>query len=175
MTDSPAPSHKLDQYMLRMPDGMRDRIKAAAEKNKRSMNAEIIATLEEHYPEPKLDFTIGEVLTGLRRLAVEQNKGDNAALKETLDRIDLVDDMVRAIATGSEPAFEGDVAQHLYELMTSQGLVKPVDPDYEGETAEVRINLKGADLSPQPSADVDHLRPSSTYIKAGGRRIKKRK
>ncbi|QCP86504.1 Arc family DNA-binding protein [Cereibacter sphaeroides] len=40
-----------DQYMLRLPDGMRDRIKAAAEANNRSMNAEIVATLEERYPD----------------------------------------------------------------------------------------------------------------------------
>ncbi|MBA8820677.1 hypothetical protein FHW00_003012 [Ochrobactrum sp. P6BSIII] len=39
-----------DKYVLRLPDGMRDRIKLAAEKNNRSMNAEIIATLEEAYP-----------------------------------------------------------------------------------------------------------------------------
>lgn len=36
-----------------MPPGMRDRIKAAAEANNRSMNAEIVATLEKEYPEPK--------------------------------------------------------------------------------------------------------------------------
>lgn len=38
--------------MLRLPDGMRDRIKAAAAENNRSMNAEIVATLEEKYPPP---------------------------------------------------------------------------------------------------------------------------
>ncbi|PDT80044.1 Arc family DNA-binding protein [Sinorhizobium sp. BJ1] len=41
-----------DKYVLRLPDGMRDRIKAAADRNGRSMNAEIIATLEEAYPNP---------------------------------------------------------------------------------------------------------------------------
>lgn len=41
-----------DRYMLRLPDGMRDRIKSAAASNNRSMNAEIIATLEEKYPAP---------------------------------------------------------------------------------------------------------------------------
>lgn len=46
------PSKQLDQFMLRLPDGMRDRIKAAAEANNRSMNAEIVATLEEKYPAP---------------------------------------------------------------------------------------------------------------------------
>lgn len=35
-----------DQYTVRFPDGLRDRIKDAAEENGRSMNAEIIARLE---------------------------------------------------------------------------------------------------------------------------------
>ena len=39
-----------DKFMLRMPDGMRDRIRAAAEANNRSMNSEILATLEREYP-----------------------------------------------------------------------------------------------------------------------------
>lgn len=37
---------------------MRDRIKAAAEANNRSMNAEIVATLEEKYPAPALDAAL---------------------------------------------------------------------------------------------------------------------
>lgn len=35
-----------DKFMLRLPDGMRDRIRDAAEANSRSMNAEIVARLE---------------------------------------------------------------------------------------------------------------------------------
>ena len=34
------------QFLLRLPDGMRDRLKAAAETNNRSMNAEIVSRLE---------------------------------------------------------------------------------------------------------------------------------
>ena len=41
-----------DQFMLRLPDGLRDRIRAKAEKNGRSMNAEIVQLLESEYPEP---------------------------------------------------------------------------------------------------------------------------
>lgn len=41
-----------DQYQLRLPPGLRDRIKSAADGNGRSMNAEIVATLEEAYPDP---------------------------------------------------------------------------------------------------------------------------
>ena len=41
-----------DQYMLRLPDGMRDRIKEAAASNNRSMNAEIVARLEASFSTP---------------------------------------------------------------------------------------------------------------------------
>lgn len=43
---SDAPSRKQDQFIVRLPDGMREKIKVAAEANKRSMNAEIVARLE---------------------------------------------------------------------------------------------------------------------------------
>jgi len=36
-----------DKYIVRFPDGMRDRLKAEAAKNNRSLNAEIIARLQE--------------------------------------------------------------------------------------------------------------------------------
>jgi plasmid stability protein len=38
-----------DQYMVRFPEGMRDRLKAAAAENGRSMNTEIIARLEQSF------------------------------------------------------------------------------------------------------------------------------
>ncbi len=44
-----------EKFVLRLPDGMRDRIKLAAERNNRSMNAEIIAALEEKYPPHSID------------------------------------------------------------------------------------------------------------------------
>lgn len=41
------PSQELDQYMLRFPDGMRDRLKETAKENGRSLNAEIVERLNE--------------------------------------------------------------------------------------------------------------------------------
>lgn len=38
-----------DRFIVRLPDGMRDRIKDAAAANNRSMNAEIVARLEESF------------------------------------------------------------------------------------------------------------------------------
>lgn len=40
------------QYMLRLPEDLRDRIKADSEKNGRSMNAEIVRVLEQAFPAP---------------------------------------------------------------------------------------------------------------------------
>lgn len=39
-----------DKFVLRLPEGMRDRIRAAAEANGRSMNAELVSVLENYYP-----------------------------------------------------------------------------------------------------------------------------
>jgi len=45
MTTKP-PSRTADQFVLRLPDGMRDRIAELAKQNGRSMNAEIVQRLE---------------------------------------------------------------------------------------------------------------------------------
>lgn len=44
------PGQGADAFSVRFPPGMRDRIKVAADLAGRSMNAEIIATLEKRYP-----------------------------------------------------------------------------------------------------------------------------
>jgi len=43
------PSSKQDQFVLRFPDGMRDKIKHAAAENGRSMNAEVVDRLERSF------------------------------------------------------------------------------------------------------------------------------
>lgn len=49
----PYPSETQDRFIVRLPDGMRDRIKAAAEANNRSMNAEVVAALEQAFLPPE--------------------------------------------------------------------------------------------------------------------------
>ena len=46
------PSEQQERFIVRLPDGMRDRIKAAAERNNRSMNAEIVARIESSFIQP---------------------------------------------------------------------------------------------------------------------------
>jgi len=43
------PSRKLAQYIIRFPNGMRDRLKQAAADNNRSMNAELVDRLEKSF------------------------------------------------------------------------------------------------------------------------------
>lgn len=40
------PSREADKYIVRLPDGMRDRIRERAAANRRSMNAEIVHYLD---------------------------------------------------------------------------------------------------------------------------------
>jgi plasmid stability protein len=50
-----------DKFMLRLPDGMRERIKYSAEAHGRSMNAEIVQALEDAFPSsghPKVQETM---------------------------------------------------------------------------------------------------------------------
>lgn len=45
------PSRSLDKFVVRLPDGLRERIEAAARAKNRSMNAEIVRVLELVFPE----------------------------------------------------------------------------------------------------------------------------
>jgi plasmid stability protein len=40
------PSRSADKFMVRLPDGMRERLAASAQANRRSMNAELVVHLE---------------------------------------------------------------------------------------------------------------------------------
>lgn len=50
--NAPFPSQVAEKYVVRFPEGMRDRIAEAAKANNRSMNSEIVARLEESFSPP---------------------------------------------------------------------------------------------------------------------------
>lgn len=95
------PSQQQDKFVLRLPDGLRDRIKNVAANNNRSMNAEVVDTLEKKYPAPimpddLLISTIQKALTdggltetdaelktalvyqSIMRLAIDDNLSDSS-------------------------------------------------------------------------------------------------
>lgn len=71
------PSKQLDQFVVRLPDGMRDRIKAAADANNRSMNAEIVSALELAYPAPEDPAHIRQIILMLSKFEVRSEEDHN--------------------------------------------------------------------------------------------------
>jgi len=89
------PSDKQDQYMVRFPDGMRDRLKAAAAQNKRSMNAEIVARLEASFdldPGESPDEVRARVFSSQEEIDTLPSPGDvlgaelQRAIREAIDK-----------------------------------------------------------------------------------------
>lgn len=67
-----SPSRQQDQFVLRMPQGMRDRISAEAKTNNRSMNAEIIARLEASFgsgASSRLNWLLDEIFSDNEKLS----------------------------------------------------------------------------------------------------------
>ena len=67
------PSRSAEQFVVRLPDGMRDRISDAAKAAGRSMNAEIVARLQASFEAPatapeSLAAGLDKVLKELERL-----------------------------------------------------------------------------------------------------------
>jgi hypothetical protein len=79
-----ATGRESDKFMLRLPDGMRDRIRFVAERNNRSINAEIVATLEKAYPPPVTDQVLKAVYGTQAVLNVLAETGNEALIQEGL-------------------------------------------------------------------------------------------
>lgn len=88
------PGQGAEAFNVRFPPGMRDRIKAAAERNARSMNAEIIATLEQHYPQPRTD--VGSLDSLIAYLTSAADPADQVArLAEVNAKLDAMGSPLR--------------------------------------------------------------------------------
>ncbi|MBO0905569.1 Arc family DNA-binding protein [Jiella sonneratiae] len=83
-----------DQYMLRFPPGLRDRVKAYAELQGRSMNDEIIRILENEFPEPEgIEERVSRLLGLIAVLkAGEENPPVNRLFNELVDTLRSISD-----------------------------------------------------------------------------------
>ncbi len=82
------PSEQQERFIVRLPDGMRDKLKAAASDNNRSMNAEIVARLEisDDVEQVMLDRDLAlERLEGMQNRTAEY-KQTIEMLREALDQ-----------------------------------------------------------------------------------------
>ncbi|WP_085034095.1 Arc family DNA-binding protein [Ensifer aridi] len=93
-----------DQFQLRLPPGLRDRIKAYAERHGRSTNAEIIRVLEREFPPPA---TLEERVEDILDLLVTLRSGTIGAKHEDVEKLsDMLEETLRDIASGRIPAGE---------------------------------------------------------------------
>lgn len=85
-----------DKFMLRLPDGMRERIKSAAENNGRSMNSEIVATLYEKYPAPKFPDEREELLQSFLDILKQMPENEaESLLMDFVRKAGISDDDIR--------------------------------------------------------------------------------
>jgi len=112
------PSRKLDQYIVRFPDGMRDNIKDRATDNGRSMNSEIVALLElAMSPQPDTDHLYyrlsqrEEEIEALKRHADEWRKLAQAQVKSKNGFASILKSFCHQVI-----ASKNDVPPHLVEL-----------------------------------------------------------
>lgn len=72
-------------FGLRMPPMLKERVKRAAVENGRSMNAEIVATLEKEYPEDV--YTAEEFVDYLQSLTAPMDLDSQIAQQDTLNNM----------------------------------------------------------------------------------------
>lgn len=96
MKDTKPPSRTADQFVVRLPDGMRDQIAEAAKANNRSMNAEIVARLQESLN--------GFTKKSASEMTVKINEKAWAAM---LAKLDDLDSEVKALPFRLRPLPEG--------------------------------------------------------------------
>lgn len=87
-----------DKFMLRLPDGMRERIKDAAEANSRSMNAEIVARLDSSFAPREGSVTMN--------LNIELSEIDEP---ELIRKLQLLNDHLRSLNARILPVGPGHV------------------------------------------------------------------
>lgn len=68
-----SPSRFLDKIIIRVPNGMRDRIKRVADLNNRSVNAELLVLLDRTYPaETAIDEHLQDIAEIVAKLPAEK-------------------------------------------------------------------------------------------------------
>jgi hypothetical protein len=96
-----------DQFLVRLPDGMRERIKAKADRAGMSMNEAVVWCLEQHFPAPMtFEQKIDELVEMVALL-----KGDNSevGIDRLIDEIDTTLSQISGKTLPTRPEFRAAV------------------------------------------------------------------
>lgn len=100
-----------EQFQLRLPPGLRDRIKIYADSKGRSTNAEIVRVLEREFPAP---WSIYDRVDALLELTATLNQG--AVLDDGIDKIvKNIEETVEGILRGRVNDVDEDVREIIAE------------------------------------------------------------
>lgn len=99
MPDKAFPSDKADKFVIRLPDGMREKIKNDADQQGRSMNAQIVFMLQEYFNSKDDEFN------ELKNLASESQSPTNE-----ISTLNIVLD------TNGQPISWNEVFQHIQAI-----------------------------------------------------------
>lgn len=116
------PIQPQDKYVLRMPDGLRERIKAYAERNGRSMNSEIVRVLEREFPEP---WTIETRIADLLGLIAIMKEAEADERVSTL--IEALRETAHGIVTGRMKGVDEDTRRRIQERLEGWELEQAED------------------------------------------------
>jgi hypothetical protein len=118
-----------DKYVLRLPDGLRDRIKAYAESHGRSMNAEIVRVLEREFPEP---WTIGDRLNHLTEVLLSLKKGETFD-QNIFQMVDSIEQTIAGILSGRVEGVNDDARDALSERYNQYLMERDENDDFYTE------------------------------------------
>ncbi len=106
-TETASTGRESDKFMLRFPDGMRDRIAEEAKKNNRSMNAEVVARLEQSFAGYiDKDLTLSMLNAEVTRLT-DELRAVRGADSQLMSKIaPTVEDHIRGVMEETGLSFE---------------------------------------------------------------------
>lgn len=152
-----------DQFPLRLPPGMRDAIKRAAEDSGRSMNSEILEVLREYYPEePSLGELVAEIDHAL-------------ALLRDIQQTSASGDVTRSNKFLTVMGRLNELNEHLWEEASSDGRSSPIvrlDPDVMSDLESLQREWNLPSSSLVESLVNDLIRMSIRRIFSGEENLK---
>jgi hypothetical protein len=153
-----------DQYMVRFPEGLRARIKEAAERNSRSMNTEIIEKIELGLKVEDEHRDLSAFFVQHEDLEKRYFQLDRESRAQELEIQKLQKDLAVANATLTERNAAEGLDRVLDEITSMVGQVKKFqDEDAEAlrEVTEIQSYLQGDAVCLQAELGDDPYRPSA--------------
>jgi hypothetical protein len=140
-----SPSRHQDQFLVRFPDGLRDRIRDAAKESGRSMNAEIVHRLEK-------TFEAGTLMTREEFQALSD--GLHAGIQDALTDPEAIlgrgDTLFVLLDTNGMPISWAEIREHIAAINEAGGFnpvnqaVRVITPELESSSA---TNQRTAELA----------------------------